>query len=106
MLTELHNLCKEEELYWLKRSHEKWLLEGDNNTEYYHSVANGRRRKNTIFSLQNGEDTVQGDEQLLQHVTGFYKELFGPASGKLFPLNPHLWSDHENISEEDNTVLT
>jgi len=34
----IHNIMKineEEELYWFKRSHEKWLLEGDNNTDFF-----------------------------------------------------------------------
>jgi hypothetical protein len=38
-------IYEEEELYWFSRSSEKWLLEGDNNTAYFHRVANGRRRK-------------------------------------------------------------
>lgn len=48
--TELMTLLELEELFWFKRSHETWVLKGDNNTEFYHRVANGRRRKkNTIF---------------------------------------------------------
>lgn len=41
-------LLEEEELYWLKRSHERWLCEGDLNTKYFQRIANGRKRKNTI----------------------------------------------------------
>jgi hypothetical protein len=48
----LFNLFAEEELLWYQRSHEKWLLEGDLNTSYFHRVANGRKRKNTMFSLK------------------------------------------------------
>jgi hypothetical protein len=44
-------MAEEEELYSLKRSHEKWLHEGDNNTEVFHRVANGRRRKKYYPSL-------------------------------------------------------
>jgi hypothetical protein len=47
---ELMKILEEEELYWYKRAHEKWLYEGDGNTEFFHRVANGRKRKNTIFS--------------------------------------------------------
>jgi hypothetical protein len=35
----------EEELYWFKRCNKSWLLKGDNNTKFFHRVANGRRRK-------------------------------------------------------------
>jgi hypothetical protein len=31
-LSELMNILEEEELYWFKRAHEKWLHEGDGNT--------------------------------------------------------------------------
>jgi hypothetical protein len=43
--TELFHIFEEEELIWFKRSHENWLLKGDLNTEYFHRVANGRKRR-------------------------------------------------------------
>jgi hypothetical protein len=52
---ELMTILEEEELYWYKRENETWLYDGDNNTKYFHRIANGRRRKNTIFSLENEE---------------------------------------------------
>jgi hypothetical protein len=42
---ELFQILEDEELYWYKRSHKDWLLRGDNNTEFYHRVANGKKRK-------------------------------------------------------------
>ena len=50
--TELLRLVAEEELYWHKRSNSKWLLEGDNNTSFFHRVANGKKRKK--YDLQSG----------------------------------------------------
>jgi hypothetical protein len=50
-LGELMTILEEEELYWYKRAHETWLHEGDNNTEYFHRIANGRRRKKHNFLL-------------------------------------------------------
>jgi hypothetical protein len=32
LLAELYKMLEEEELYWFRRCHEKWLLQGDNNT--------------------------------------------------------------------------
>jgi hypothetical protein len=49
LTAELYQILEEEELVWYKRSHETWLLKGDLNTEYFHRVANGRKRKQTIF---------------------------------------------------------
>jgi CelD/BcsL family acetyltransferase involved in cellulose biosynthesis len=46
---ELLHILDEEELFWFKKCHEAWLFKGDNNTEFFHRIANGRRRKQTIF---------------------------------------------------------
>ena len=43
---ELQQLMVNEELYWLQQSHETWLLKGDQNTAFYHRIANGKKRKN------------------------------------------------------------
>jgi hypothetical protein len=75
---ELLLIYEKDEDFWKQRSREQWLLKGDNNTEYFHRCANGQKRKRTIFSLQNGLETVQGTPDLLAHATSFYKDLFGP----------------------------
>jgi hypothetical protein len=75
---ELMQIYELEEEYWHQRGRENWLLKGDNNTEYFHRIANGHRRQRTIFSLQNGDEVIQGTPDLLNHATAFYKNLFGP----------------------------
>jgi mannosylglycoprotein endo-beta-mannosidase len=45
LVKESLNLLDQEEAYWHKRCHEQWLLKGDNNTKYFHKIANGRKRK-------------------------------------------------------------
>ena len=34
-----------EEIQWQKRGGEKWLLQGDANTSYFHNKANERKKK-------------------------------------------------------------
>jgi hypothetical protein len=102
----LYNMMEDDELYWLKRSHETWLHKGDNNTEFFHMVANGRKRKNTIISLMKDENRIGGDENLLNHATEYYKELFGQGSGNIFSLDPSLWDDGEKVSDAENSDLT
>jgi mannosylglycoprotein endo-beta-mannosidase len=70
-------LLDQEETYWVNRCHENWLLKGDNNTSYFHKIANGRKRKNNVVSLENNGELIEGDENLLKHATDYYKELFG-----------------------------
>jgi hypothetical protein len=103
---ELFNLYAEEEEYWYQRSHSRWLLHGDQNTSYFHRIANGRKRKKTIHSLDNDGIVIEGTKNLLQHATDYYKNLFGPAPGNLFPISPNLWSAAETLTVDDNIDLT
>jgi len=106
LLQEIIKINEEDELYWFKRSHEKWLLEGDNNTEYFHRVANGRKRRNTIITLMDGENIIEGDEDLLNHATEYYRNLFGPVPESSLPIDPNLWEPDEKVTDADNSLLT
>lgn len=54
-----------------------WLLKGDANTSYFHTIANGRKRKCFIRNLVEGENTIEDKEELKVFITNFYKNLFG-----------------------------
>lgn len=41
----LVHLLREQEIKWYKRAKTKNLLEGDDNTQYFHLAANGKRRR-------------------------------------------------------------
>lgn len=101
---ELMKILEVEEVYWFKRSHETLLHKGDNKTEYFHRIDGGRKRKNTIFSLQDDNITFEGDMALVDHATKYYKQLFGPAKNTRIPLNPSLFENTVKLSNEDNTV--
>lgn len=45
LLCENLKSLEQKELYWYERSYENWLLQGDNNTAYFHRCANDRKRK-------------------------------------------------------------
>ena len=70
-------LLREEEIKWYERAKVKTLLEGDDNTRFFHLVANGKHRKQHIYKLENDQGVVIGDDQLKSHITQFYKNLFG-----------------------------
>jgi hypothetical protein len=102
---ELMKILDEEEAYWFKRGHESFLLKGDNNTDFFHKVANGRKRKQTIYTLQKKGVLISGTENLLIHATDYYKALFGPREGNAFDLSSSLWSEDENVTERENESL-
>jgi hypothetical protein len=89
----LAELLREEEIKWYQRAKVKHLLEGDANTKYYHLLANGRHRKTRIFQLEDGSNIITGDAQLKEHITGYYKNLFGPSE------TSHLMMDETQIED-------
>ena len=53
----------------------------------------------------DGDQVIEGEDNLLNHATAYYKELFGPAEGNAFALDPNLWNEGERASDEDNDFL-
>jgi hypothetical protein len=74
---QLKNIVREEEIKWIQRAKEKEILEGDNNTRYYHSKENGRRRRTLIVNLNQDEVYIEGQDNVKRYITDFYKKLFG-----------------------------
>jgi hypothetical protein len=103
--TELFHIL-DEELYWYKRSHETLLLKGDSNTEYFHRIANGKKRKQSIFSMKDGADTIFRTDNRIKHATDYYKKLFGPREGNNFGLEPSPWSPGESVTNQENEELS
>ena len=105
LMTEILMMLDEEELFWKQRAHENWLLHGDGNNEYFHRIANGRRRKNNIIFFEDGDRKIFGDENILLHATEYYSGLFGPAPGNMFQIDREVWDGLEQLNELDNNVL-
>ena len=102
----LAEILREEELKWYQRSKVKHLLEGDANTKYYHLLANGRHRKTHIFQLEDGHTVIDGDAPLKQHITNYYKSLFGSPENSFIELDEHYVHDIPQVSELENEHLT
>jgi hypothetical protein len=83
----LTHMLREEELKWYQKSKVKELLEGDNNTKYFHLIANGKSRKSQIYKLEDGGNTIQGDANLKRYITKYYKGLFGKPDDITFSLD-------------------
>ena len=101
----LAELLREEELKWYQWAKIKHLIDGDANTKYYHLLANGRQRKTRIFQLEDGENTITGDDQLKEHITSYYKNLFGPSDTSLFTLDESRRDDIPQVSDLENEAL-
>jgi hypothetical protein len=80
--SEIARLLHKEETKWYQRSKSQFILEGDADTRYFHSVANGRHRKKLIHPLVQDEGTIEGLKNLKSYITNYFKGLFGsPEEG-------------------------
>jgi hypothetical protein len=48
---------------------------------------------------------IQGDEDLLNHATDFYKTLFGPVEDKGVRLSGDVWNSAEKLNDTDRKDL-
>lgn len=53
----------------------RWLIDGDKNIEFIHSMASARSHMNRILVLV-GDNQIDHREKLSAHVTGFSEELY------------------------------
>jgi hypothetical protein len=80
-------------------------LEGDANTRYFHSVANGRHWKKLIHSLVQDEGTIEGHENLKSYITNYYKGLFGSPDEGNFSMDKTRIEHIPQVSVEENGLL-
>jgi hypothetical protein len=99
-------LLDQEEDYWMTRCHEQWLMQGDNNTSYFHRIANGRRRKAKIISLEKEGVVIEGDNNLLKHATEYYTDLFVPEDDHEVQIDSNIWAEQPQVSREENVELS
>lgn len=78
-----------EEMYWNEHSVEILNIS---------TVTNGKKEKNTIYSLEHENKIIEGDENLLIHGTDNYKELVGEQRKPSMQLDPLCQTDMEKVT--------
>lgn len=87
-----------EEIQWKKMSGEKWIPKGDANNGFFHNIANGRKKKCTIFSLEDEGREIRDPKGLREHIQRYYKDLFGSEDSGTIHLSENIWSLHGSLS--------
>jgi hypothetical protein len=87
----MEEILEFEEQIWRQRYCEQWVLLGDSNTGFFHGVANGRRRKCNIFSLEIDDGELSDMKLLRTHIERYYKDLFGKEERGQIRLREDLW---------------
>jgi hypothetical protein len=101
----ISQLLREEEIRWAQRAKTTKTLKGDNNTRYFHMVANGKRRKTKITKLEQEDGVVEGEEELTKYITNYYKGLFGKAEGDSLSMNESMVEDIPQVSPLERELL-
>jgi hypothetical protein len=99
----LRNIVIEEETKVRQKSREKFIMEGDNNTKYFHLKANGKRRKMRILSLLQDDHLIQGEDNINALATNFYRKLFGTSDDTHISMSN---VDMARLGEDDKSFLT
>ena len=69
-------LASLEEISWRQKSRAMFLKEGDNNTRFFHRLANSHRRANTMRGVEVDGIIYEADSNIQDQVVGFYKSLY------------------------------
>lgn len=88
-----------------KGVNKKWVGEGDASSEYFHTVANGRRCHYTIRLLRDDNGIISGEGELQAHIYGFFWNLLGTSEQSMVALNPSVWDSSRKVSDEENLAL-
>jgi hypothetical protein len=101
----LDNIYLKEECYWQQISRERWVTIDNANTRFFHSCANGARRKTKICSLETDEGPVTSQADISEHIVKFYKNLFGSSAHHGVHLVAGFWPVTEMLSESHRKLL-
>jgi hypothetical protein len=101
----LEKIYQAKELYWQQRNCEKWLLQGDANTSFFHACANGRKKKTRICALESEEGIITDQIAIEKHIVAFYKKLFGAGEPRGVHLGEDFWDPGEMIDAGDRELL-
>jgi DNA-directed RNA polymerase delta subunit len=72
---------------------------------FFHIIANNRKRKNYIYSLEINHQTVYDSQEIRQHIQSYYKELIGKEEIRNITLNDNLWDIIDKLSVENSIEL-
>ena len=102
---ELKKIWLVEETKARQRARDRDILEGDRNTKYFQAVANQRRRKTLIHSLDGPTGVVTDTKDILEVATNFYKDLFRKENKRSFTLKHDFFDESDKVSDKDNDML-
>ena len=102
----LRELLREEEMKWALRAKVRQVVQGDDNTQFFHMIANGKHRKKKIFQLEQDEGTIVGHENLKLYISNYYKQLFRAPDDNFVFMDEHMVGDIPQLGTDENEILS
>ena len=72
----IEHLTSLEEIFWRQKSKAFFIKEGDNNTQFFHRLANSHKRTNQIREVEIEGVLYEDDKEVQAQVVEFYKNLY------------------------------
>ena len=73
---ELESVAQLEEVSWRQKSRTLWLKEGDNNTKFFHKMANSHQRYNYMDKVVVDGVVYEEESEIREKVVHFYESLY------------------------------
>ena len=64
------------DIFWRQRAEQHWMEDGDHNTQFFHKVANSRRKFNAIESIEVEGELHVKDCSVKGAIVQFYEKLY------------------------------
>lgn len=72
---------------------------------YFHNIANGRKRRCIIESLEEGGRVITEQKEPQEHIEQYYKMLFGKETRNEVKLDPRIWQEKGNLNTKEKQLL-
>ena len=77
----MNDLLEKETRMWIQRSQSLWVVHGDKNSNYFHSRATQRHRRNKIEGIRNPRGQwCSNSSKIAKVLLEFYSDLFSSAN--------------------------
>ncbi|KAI0510194.1 hypothetical protein KFK09_010794 [Dendrobium nobile] len=98
----LSALHEQEEIYWQQKATTRFLVEGDRNTKFFHTMYNKKRVKNYIFKILDKDGRILEDENSIinsgvEHFRSIFNSNFTSSAIENPYIVPNCISDSENF---------
>ncbi|KAL6580244.1 hypothetical protein OROMI_008268 [Orobanche minor] len=92
-----------EEIFWKQKSHVKWIVEGESNSKFFHTIVKNKRQKNFIHSIRENGHYINTPEEIKNWAISYFLDCFAENQPCLGEIDPLMMP--KRVSNEHNNIL-